>query len=77
LLFLPVSVPLIIASVYATSKIVAGGGLAEITDYLTLMAVFDIVFFVLSSLVFDYIIEEYRACSTGESVKTADVYSFK
>jgi heme exporter protein B len=58
LLFLPVSVPLIIASVYATSKIVAGGGLAEITDYLTLMAVFDIVFFVLSSLVFDYIIEE-------------------
>jgi heme exporter protein B len=58
LLFLPVSVPLIIASVYATSKIVAGGGLAEITDYLTLMAVFDIVFFVLSSMVFDYIIEE-------------------
>jgi heme exporter protein B len=58
LLFLPVSVPLMIASVYATSKIVEGRGLVEITDYITLMTVFDIVFFVLAFLVFDYIIEE-------------------
>lgn len=58
LLFLPVSVPLTIAAVYATTDILAGKGLAEITDYLTLMGVFDLVFLVLAVLVFDYVVEE-------------------
>ena len=58
LLFLPVSVPLTIALVYATAKLIEGRGWAEITEYLTLVIVFDIVFFVLSLLVFDYIVEE-------------------
>jgi heme exporter protein B len=58
LLFLPVSVPLTIAAVYATTDILAGKGLADITDYLTLMVVFDLVFLVLAVLVFDYVVEE-------------------
>lgn len=58
LLFLPVSVPLTIAAVYATTDILAGKGLADITDYLTLMGVFDLVFLVLAVLVFDYVVEE-------------------
>jgi heme exporter protein B len=58
LLFLPVSIPLTIALIYATTKIVEGKEFTEITDYLTLIIVFDIVFVVLSLLVFDYIVEE-------------------
>ncbi|MEE8301965.1 MAG: heme exporter protein CcmB [Candidatus Tectomicrobia bacterium] len=58
LLFLPVSVPLTIGSVYATAALIEGKTLADITDYLTLMGVFDIVFVVLALLVFDYILEE-------------------
>jgi heme exporter protein B len=58
LLFLPVSVPLTIASVFATAKLIAGNGLGEITDYLTIMGVFDIVFVVVALLVFDIVVEE-------------------
>jgi heme exporter protein B len=58
LLFLPISVPLTIAAVYATATLIQGGRLVDITDYLTLMGVFDIVFFVLAVLVFDYVVEE-------------------
>jgi heme exporter protein B len=58
LLFLPVSVPLTIAAVYATAKLIAGKSWADITDYLTLMSIFDIVFVVLALLLFDFIVEE-------------------
>jgi heme exporter protein B len=58
LLFLPISVPLTIASVYATANLIMGKGLNDITDYLTLMGVFDIVFLVIALLVFDVVIEE-------------------
>lgn len=58
LLFLPVSVPLTIAAVYATTDIIAGKGLVDITDYLTLMGVFDLVFLVVAVLIFDYVVEE-------------------
>jgi heme exporter protein B len=58
LLFLPVSVPLTIGSVYATAKLIDGKGLADVKDYLTLMGVFDVVFVVLALLIFDYVVEE-------------------
>lgn len=58
LLLLPVSIPLTIGAVYATAEILDGKRLAEITDYLTLMGVFDVVFVVLAVLMFDYIVEE-------------------
>ena len=58
MLFLPVSVPLTIASVYATAQLIAGMTLRDIADYLSLIGVFDIVFFTLALLIFDYIIED-------------------
>ncbi len=58
LLFLPLSVPLTIAAVYATTDLLQGKTLSDIGDYLTLMIVYDIVFSVLSVLVFDYVVEE-------------------
>jgi heme exporter protein B len=58
LLFLPLSVPLTIAAVYATTDLLQGKTLGDIGDYLTLMIVYDVVFLVLSILVFDYVVEE-------------------
>ena len=58
LLFLPVSVPLLIASVYATADLIDGKTLAGIRDYIILIGVFDVVFLVLALLIFDYVVEE-------------------
>jgi heme exporter protein B len=58
LLFLPVSVPLLIASVYATGDLIDGKTLADIRDYVILITVFDVVFLVLAMLIFDYVVEE-------------------
>src|SRR4029453_1963662 len=58
MLFLPVSVPLTIASVYATAQLIGGMTLRDIADYISLIGVFDIVFFTLVLLVFDHIVEE-------------------
>jgi heme exporter protein B len=58
MLFLPVSIPLTIAAVQATAQLIDGKSLRDIADYLVLIGVFDVVFFVLSILVFDYIVEE-------------------
>ena len=58
LLFLPVSVPLLIATVYATGDLIDGRTLADVRDYLILMGVFDVVFLVLALLIFDYVVEE-------------------
>src|SRR5712691_1492326 len=41
MLFLPVSVPLTIAVVYATDQLIAGKSFGDIADYLTLIGVFD------------------------------------
>lgn len=58
MLFIPVTIPLIIAAVYATAQLIAGKDLRDITDYLALMGIFDIIFFSLALIVFDYIVEE-------------------
>jgi heme exporter protein B len=58
MLFLPVSVPLTIASVHATAQLIAGTTLRDIADYLVLLGVFDIVFFTLVLLIFDHIVED-------------------
>src|SRR5262245_40938060 len=58
LLFLPVSIPLTIAAVQATAQVIEGKRLRDITDYLVLLGIFDIVCFVVVLMVFDYIVEE-------------------
>jgi heme exporter protein B len=51
-------VPLTIAAVHATAQLIAGKSLGDIADYLALMVIFNIVFFALILIVFDYIVEE-------------------
>ncbi len=58
MLFLPVSIPLTIAAVQATAQLIDGKSLRDIADYLVLIGIFDVVFFVLVLMVFDYIVEE-------------------
>lgn len=58
LLFLPVSVPLTIATVYATAQLINGKSWRDIADYLILLGVFDVVFLVVALLVFDYVVED-------------------
>ncbi len=58
MLFLPVSIPLTIAAVQATAQLIDGKSLRDIADYLIFIGILDVVFFVLSLIVFDYIVEE-------------------
>jgi ABC-type transport system involved in cytochrome c biogenesis permease component len=51
-------VPLIIASVKSTGAILTGKPFDDIISWLKLIAVFDVVFLVVSFLSFEYIIEE-------------------
>ncbi len=58
MLFLPVTVPITISAVYATAQLIAGKSLRDIVDYLTIMGIFDIIFFTIALTIFDYIVEE-------------------
>jgi heme exporter protein B len=58
LLFLPVSIPITIAAVHVTTKLLSGKTLADVADYVISMCVFDVVFFVISLILFDHIVEE-------------------
>jgi heme exporter protein B len=54
----PVILPVIISSVVATSKILAGGEFSDITGEGQILAVYDIIFFIVAQLGFDYVIED-------------------
>lgn len=56
-ILLPLLVPVLIPAVLATGKILAGAEVMEIMTELRLMAVYDIVFFTLAHLLFDYTLE--------------------
>jgi len=58
MLFLPVSVPLIIAAVQATAQLINGKSMRDTADYLVMIGIFDAIFFFLALIVFDYIVEE-------------------
>ena len=58
LLFLPVTLPIIIAAVSSTSLLLEGGGWREVGEWLRLMLAFDIAFLVLSSWAFESVLEE-------------------
>ncbi len=58
ILFFPVVVPVIIAAVKATGLVLAGESWSSLLSWLQVMAAFDIIFVVVSSLVFEFIIEE-------------------
>jgi heme exporter protein B len=58
MLLLPVSVPVIVAAVKSTAALMAGDPLAGIAGWLQLLVACDVVFVVLSLLIFEYVIEE-------------------
>jgi uncharacterized protein (UPF0261 family) len=49
---------LLIAAVHATGQLMDGKSLQDIADYLILMGVFDTIFFSLTLIVFDYVVED-------------------
>jgi heme exporter protein B len=58
ILFFPIVVPVIIAAVKATEQVIAGESWSSLASWLQVMAAFDIIFLVVSSMVFEFIIEE-------------------
>ena len=57
-LFLPIALPLLIGAVSGSREALEGGGWSETGRWLQLIVAFDAVFIVLSSLVFEYVLEE-------------------
>ena len=57
-LMFPVLVPVLIAAVKATEAHLGGGGWVNSRDWIRLILVYDVVFLVAASLVFEYILEE-------------------
>ncbi len=58
ILFFPIVTPVIIAAVKATGLVLAGESGGNLSSWLQIMAAFDIIFLVVSSWVFQFIIEE-------------------
>lgn len=58
LLLFPMQVPVIISAVKSTGMIMAGKGIDEYQHWLKLLLAFDIIFFVASFVIFEYLIEE-------------------
>ena len=54
----PVIIPVIINAVKATSIIFNGGGYGEISPYMNILISFDIIFLVVSALVYEFVVEE-------------------
>ncbi len=58
LLLLPLVVPIFIAGVKVTARMLAGKPLAEVAPWLNLMLGFDVIFLVVGWLLFEYAVEE-------------------
>jgi len=58
LLLLPITVPLIIASVESTAGLLRGDSWSELQDWIKLLAAFDIIMLVGSFLTFEYVLME-------------------
>lgn len=58
MLFFPIAVPLIIALIKATGKILDGKSLAEISSWLKILVAFDLAFIFVSYLAFEFVVEE-------------------
>ncbi len=58
ILHFPVSIPIIIGAVQATSAIFQGEDWALVWNFLKIIIVFDVIFFLVALLTFEYVIEE-------------------
>ncbi|MBN2111279.1 MAG: heme exporter protein CcmB [Methanosarcinaceae archaeon] len=58
ILLLPLVIPVIIPAVMATGKILVDGDISDIISELRLLIVYDLIFFVVGHLIFEYTIQE-------------------
>ncbi|MBM3939409.1 MAG: heme ABC transporter permease CcmB [SAR202 cluster bacterium] len=58
LLFLPIVMPVVVAAVSSTASALAGEGWSGVARWFSLMVAFDVVFLVVSSLAFEFVVEE-------------------
>jgi heme exporter protein B len=58
ILFLPIVVPVIIAAVKATAPVLAGKPWGDMLTWLQIMIAFDIIYLVIATLVFEFVVEE-------------------
>jgi len=58
ILFLPLVVPVIISAVEATTCVLAGGPWSDMLTWLEIMIAFDIIYLVVATLMFEFVIEE-------------------
>jgi heme exporter protein B len=54
----PVLIPMILSAVTATGTLLSTGDISEISGELQILAIYDIIFFVVAQLVFEYTIED-------------------
>jgi heme exporter protein B len=57
-LLFPVAIPLLIAAVNGSRGFLEGASLADITPWLNLLVVYDIIFIAVPYMIFDYVVEE-------------------
>ena len=58
ILLFPVAIPLLIAAVKGSGGFLEGASMADITPWLNLLVVYDVVFIAVAFMVFDYVVEE-------------------
>ena len=58
LLFLPVIVPVLIASIEASTPALTGGAWSDVSMWLPIIAAFDVVFLIVCSIAFSYVIHD-------------------
>ena len=58
ILFLPVVIPVIVAAVKATASVLTSQPWGDMWTWLQIMIAFDIIYLVVSTLVFEFVAEE-------------------
>jgi len=58
ILLFPVVLPLLVAAVKSSSALLQGYALAEVSTWVSMLVVYDLIFIAVSVMVFDYIVEE-------------------
>ncbi len=58
MLFLPIVAPLLLAAIEATADLVHGDSWSEMSQWLQLAAAFDVVFVIVSAVIFQFILED-------------------
>lgn len=58
ILLFPMLVPIIISAVRATGAVLQGKSLSTVSDWMVMLVSFDVIFFVVCFLVFEYVVEE-------------------